>query len=220
MSSHGRSGLTGWNISSVVQKVLMRAATSSMIVRAYQPVMSSEGAAAYRRLMMPLDGSQRAECVLPLVSSLGRMHDSTVIVSHVARKPEVARRAPPTPDELELVERITQRNREEGESYLTKIAAQLPLRVKSRMLVGDNVTKCLQQIADEEQPDLVVVSAHGYSGESQWPYGSTTMSFIVYGTSPLLVVQDLAERAGQRTPAERAAEETQGAVAARGPATF
>jgi nucleotide-binding universal stress UspA family protein len=37
LSSHGQSGLTGWNVSSVVQKVILRARISMMIVRAYVP---------------------------------------------------------------------------------------------------------------------------------------------------------------------------------------
>ena len=41
MSSHGQSGLSGWNVSGVVLKIILRARTSIMIVRAYQP--SSDG---------------------------------------------------------------------------------------------------------------------------------------------------------------------------------
>jgi hypothetical protein len=37
----------------------------------------------------------------------------------------------------------------------------------------------------------VALSAHGYSGNSQWPYGSIVNNFILYGKAPLLIVQDL-----------------------------
>jgi nucleotide-binding universal stress UspA family protein len=36
LSSHGQSGFTGWNLSSIAQKILLRVHTSVMIVRAYQ----------------------------------------------------------------------------------------------------------------------------------------------------------------------------------------
>ncbi len=39
--------------------------------------------------------------------------------------------------------------------------------------------------------DLVAMSAHGYSGNIQWPYGSMVNNFILYSKVPLLVVQDL-----------------------------
>jgi hypothetical protein len=38
---------------------------------------------------------------------------------------------------------------------------------------------------------MVTLSAHGYSGNHQWPYGSMVNNFIIYGKVPLLIVQDL-----------------------------
>jgi nucleotide-binding universal stress UspA family protein len=38
ISSHGQSGISPWNVSSVVQQVILRAHRSLMIIRAYQPV--------------------------------------------------------------------------------------------------------------------------------------------------------------------------------------
>jgi hypothetical protein len=37
----------------------------------------------------------------------------------------------------------------------------------------------------------VALSAHGYSGNDQWPYGSMVNNFILYSKVPLLIVQDL-----------------------------
>jgi hypothetical protein len=37
----------------------------------------------------------------------------------------------------------------------------------------------------------LILSAHGYSGEAKWSYGSVTNRFITDGTMPLLIVQDL-----------------------------
>ncbi len=58
LSSHGQSGISGWNISSVVQKIILRALTSVMIVRAYQPAAQEDQQIHYRRILLPLDGSQ------------------------------------------------------------------------------------------------------------------------------------------------------------------
>ena len=55
LSSHGRSGLSGWNVSSVVQKVVLRAYTPTMIVRAYQPVTHDVTGLRYRRLLESLN---------------------------------------------------------------------------------------------------------------------------------------------------------------------
>ena len=61
LSSHGQSGLSGWNVSSVVQKVILRAYMPVMIVRAYQQASCELVGVRYRRLFVPLDCSQRAE---------------------------------------------------------------------------------------------------------------------------------------------------------------
>ena len=70
LSSHGVSGLTSWNISSVVHKTVNRVHTPTMIVRAHQTLPDEVTEVEYNRLMVPLDGSHRAECVLPMASRL------------------------------------------------------------------------------------------------------------------------------------------------------
>ncbi len=61
--------------------------------------------------------------------------------------------------------------------------------------------------ASELKADLVLLSAHGYSGETRWPYGSLATSFILYGNTPLLIVQDLPRQAIEPTAAELATRE-------------
>jgi nucleotide-binding universal stress UspA family protein len=49
----------------------------------------------------------------------------------------------------------------------------------------------LHELAVKESIDMVVLSAHGYSGYNQWPYGSMVNNFVLYSKVPLLIVQDL-----------------------------
>ena len=72
-------------------------------------------------------------------------------------------------------------------------------------VAGEHVVATLHELIDREQIDLVFLSAHGYSGETRWSYGSTAISFIIYGTTPLLIVQDVPWDKPQSTPAEAAA---------------
>ncbi|HEX7974857.1 MAG TPA: universal stress protein, partial [Anaerolineales bacterium] len=94
LSSHGQSGISGWNVSSVVQKIILRAHTSVMIVRAYQPAPAGLAGMHYQRILLPLDGSQRAEIVLPVAEALARAHDATLLLAHVVRRPELPCRTP------------------------------------------------------------------------------------------------------------------------------
>lgn len=207
VSSHGQSGLSGWNVSSVVQKVILRARTSIMVVRAYQPTSADVTGLRYRRLLLPVDGSQRAECVLPVASTLARAHEAQILLAHVIQRPVMPRRTLPTREDVELADRIVERNRTEAIQYLDELQSQLSGKVEARMLVSDQAAVALHDLADQEKIDLILLSAHGYSSLAQWPFGSVVSSFIAYGTTPLLIVQDLPRDEIKPSPAEIAARE-------------
>jgi nucleotide-binding universal stress UspA family protein len=147
--------------------------------------------ACYRRILAPLDGSQRAEFTLPLAAGFADKCGAHIVLAHIVREPEMPRRAPPSAEELQLAERIVDSNRSEAIRYLEQIASRLSGPVETRVLVSSSVTTALHQFAEQENVDLIVLSAHGYSGTPQWPYGSITNSLIAYSPKPLLIVQDL-----------------------------
>jgi nucleotide-binding universal stress UspA family protein len=213
LSSHGRSGLSGWNVSSVVQKILVRSYLPTMIIRAYQPTSPELTGLRYRRILVPLDCSQRAECVLPVVTSLADFHDPQLLFVHIVRKPEIPQRTPPTVEDLELADQITQRNREEAGKYLNQIQPQMissAFNVRTCMAVSENVAATLHEMTEAENVDLVVLSAHGQSFVPNWPFGGATVNFIAYGTKPLLIVQDVPPEEAVLTNAEVAATEHEG----------
>jgi len=164
LSSHGRSGLSRWNISSVVQKIILQAYVPTMIVRAYQPVACDLTGLCYQRLLVPLDCSQRAECVLSSAITLARFHRSELLLVHVVSRPEMPRRVPPTQEEVELANQITELNKLEAARYLEQLQSQLSLDVETRLLVSDDAAATLHDLVEAENVDLVVLSAHGYSG--------------------------------------------------------
>jgi nucleotide-binding universal stress UspA family protein len=210
VSSHGRSGLSYWNVSSVVEKIILSSRVPTMIVRAYLPVTSDLASLRYQRLLVPLDCSQRAECALPLATTLARFYESQLLLAHVVVRPEMPRRAPLTQEEIELANRLTERNRLEANRCLEQLRSQLHPDVQLCLLVGDNVAAALHELVKQEDVDLVVLSAHGYSGGARWPYGSVALNFIAYGTTPLLIVQDLSQDELESTQVEMAAREYKG----------
>jgi nucleotide-binding universal stress UspA family protein len=194
LSSHGRSGLTQWGISSVAQKIILSAPTSVLIVRANQPAVSELKEQPYRQILVPLDGSQRAENALPLITLLARFHKSRTHILHVVRSPEMARHMPPAQEDVDLSNRIVARNREEAIRYLEQVKSRSHLDcidVQTHLITSDNAAAALHGLVEQEHIDMVALNAHGYSGNNQWPYGSMVINFILYGKAPLLIVQDL-----------------------------
>jgi nucleotide-binding universal stress UspA family protein len=210
MSSHGRSGLSEWNINSVVQKVILRVYMPTLIIRAYQPAPQELTDLEYHRILIPLDGSRRAENLLPLARSITNHHTCRIILAHVVARPEVPRRAPLKEQEQALVDRLTELNRKHGKEYLEDLKSRLTAEVQTRLLVSENPAAALHDLVEEEEVDMVLLSAHGYSGEARWPYGSIALNFIAYGTKPLLIVQDLSREEIEESAAEKAVSEEKG----------
>lgn len=216
LSSHGQSGLSRWNVSSVVQKVILRSYKSIMVVCAYaQPIGDALTAGRYGRILVPLDGSLRAESTLPIAINLARYHQAELLLAHVVARPPVFNRLPPPDEVIDLVERLTHHNQAKATGYLEQLHATLPVPGRTRLLAHNSVTSTLHDLVEEENVDLVLLCAHGRSGKGRWPYGSVVSDFITNGATALLIFQDLsageialsraelAAQAGQHTPARQ-----------------
>ncbi len=213
LSTHGQSGLSAWNISSVVQKIILRSFKSTLLVRAYQSFTIDFAKIHYKRLFVGLDCSTRAEYILPLAVRLAQFYNAQLIVGTVIRKPELVHRFPLSDDDLELVARIADRNYRMACHYFEQLHSQLSFQgidLQTRLVVSDNMTASLHDLVEQENADLVMLVAHGHSGERRWPYGSIATSFIVYGSTALMIMQDLSGGEIKQTEAEMAAHETRG----------
>jgi nucleotide-binding universal stress UspA family protein len=208
LSTHGRSGLSGWNVSSVVQKIILRSFKSTLLVPAYRPVGDAP-VLRYNRLFVGLDCSARAEYILPFAVGLARFHKARLILGMVIRKPEMIQRLPLSEEDTGLVGRISERNHQIASHYFEQLESQISSE-GVELAIHDHGTLALHDLVAEENADIVLLVAHGYSGGDRWPYGSIATSFIAYGNTPLIIMQDLSADQIKRTAAEMAARETKG----------
>lgn len=146
---------------------------------------------AYQKFLVALDGSQRAEITLPIAATFAQVFNAQLLLVHIVHKPDMPRHAPANAEEIELIERIVEINRADAARYLENFASRLPGDVQTRLLVSDNIAATLHHLIEQEQVDLIILSAHGYSGEPQRPYGNVTNNLIAYSKRPVLLVQDL-----------------------------
>lgn len=207
LASHGEGGLTGWTLSSTALMVVARTHTSVLVVPAHATQGQRIGDVRLRRLLVPLDCSPRAECVLPLATALARAHDAEMILAHVVPEPEMPRRLPSSAEDLALVSRLTERNRLEAERYLAELRVRLvdrKVRVGTRIVVASRRARTIRAMADEADVDLVLVCAHGQTGDARERYGSVAGRLLEEGGRPILVLQDLGA-GGVPTPASEAA---------------
>lgn len=211
VSSHGRSGLSGWSAGSVFQKIVLRARISIMIVRAYHCEQKDpSGPFRFSRILVPLDGSKRSEFALPPATTLAHSHNAELILAHVVKMPEMPRWEQLTQEDMELVNRLVERNREEIGKHFETVLPRLPVEALTLVETSDDAALRIHELVREQKADLVVLSAHGYSGKSRWTFGSIAHTFITYGTTPLLLVQDFPRDKIEPTEAEAAAAEKKG----------
>jgi nucleotide-binding universal stress UspA family protein len=208
LSSHGEGGLTGWVLSSTAQKVVARTHSSVLIVPAYAVEGAGTDAHHFGKILLPLDCSPRAECVLPFAAALARAHDAELILAHVVPEPELPRRMPPSSEDVALARQLTERNRHEGEHYLRGVSSDLSaqgIRVRTHAVVSTRRPHAILDLAEREGVDLIVACAHGATGSATDLYGSTAAHLMQRSNRPIVVLQDLAGAVRESTRAEEAA---------------
>ena len=145
-----------------------------------------------------------------LAESLARAHHSEILAAHIVQQPELPRRTCASREDLLLANQLTQRNQAEAIKYLEDLKSRINIPIQTKLEVSPSISRSLHQIADENDVDLTILSAHGYSGDTRWPFGSVGLGFIVYGSTPLLILQDLPTNRIELTQAEIAARESGG----------
>jgi nucleotide-binding universal stress UspA family protein len=131
-----------------------------------------------------------------------------LVLAAIIKPPEIPI---PKPYPLEiglLSEQLMQVSRNAVSNYLNEMKERLPVECETRVVENDGVSSAIQELAGEDDIDLVVLSAHGYTGQLIWPYGTVTRNYIEHGTKPVLVIQDVPRSQVQPTAAQIAAEKS------------
>jgi nucleotide-binding universal stress UspA family protein len=136
--------------------------------------------APYRRLLVPLDGSELSEQALGCARSLAALVGGDLILARAASARPAA--GEPAQGEKEAVA--------EAEVYLERLAATLRpgLPVELSVPVGDPADQ-LAQVAASHQVDLIVMSTHGRSGLRRMMLGSVATALLQRTRLPILLVR-------------------------------
>jgi nucleotide-binding universal stress UspA family protein len=189
LGASGEGGAT-WTLGTTAQEVLLRAEGSVFIARS--PMATAPGFAP-RRILVPLDGSLRAESILPTVARIAHASGAEVRLAHVVSEPQPSGilRAP---EDLEMARALTRRLELQSKSYLDGICQRLRRDVSSvRTSVsshGDPGQR-LCELAESEGIDLVILSAHGAICNRARALGSVTTHLLRCLIVPVMMLQDL-----------------------------
>jgi nucleotide-binding universal stress UspA family protein len=144
----------------------------------------------FKKILVPLDGSQLAERALGPALHLAQQDGVQVILVRVPTRAQMFIPVEggygmlfPDQDDAEA--------RDEALAYLkdvqgARVGSHFGLRV--RLAEGD-AAGALVDVAREEQADLIVMSSHGYSGLTRWVLGSVAEKVLEGAPCPVLVIR-------------------------------
>ncbi|HLZ21394.1 MAG TPA: universal stress protein [Ktedonobacterales bacterium] len=145
----------------------------------------------FSRILVPLDGSQRAESALPVAAKIARAANGSVVLVQSVNFPSQlnagAAFAPAlyTPELIEAQEA-------EATRYLQTISTSPVLtgiHTDVRVFTGTPAISILDSLASE-RADLIVMTSHGRTGLARWALGSVAQQLVRHAPVPVFVLRE------------------------------
>lgn len=180
MSTHGRTGLARFRRGSVAERVLRRSQHPVLLANPH----ALEGTEArFRRILVPLDGTDTSAAILPLAEELAHRYESEVILLHAsaaytAFSEYPGREVRPTAEELcDLMEPYRERFDKAG--------------VRSRVsILYEEPAHAILHVAAADSVDLVAMTTHGRTGVARWAFGSVAEKVVRRCPCPVLAMRN------------------------------
>ena len=189
MATHGRSGMSRWLLGSIAEKVLRAATNPLLLVRASEEALT-EGEAVLRSIIVPLDGSELAESVLPTAVKFARLFNVGMVLFRTYELPASAYYG--KENYLPNYEELKNRVKEQAQDYLDKrieaIEAEGVQRVSSVLIEGSGPNEIIDY-ARKTPNGLITMCTHGRSGVKRWVLGSVTEKVVRHSGDPVLVMR-------------------------------
>ncbi|MFW6112346.1 MAG: universal stress protein [Chloroflexota bacterium] len=139
----------------------------------------------YKRILVPLDGSETAECILPHVREAAKRYEvEEVILLRVVEYVPVWHVEWMDPTGWEKAEE------EVARQYISRVGSQLRsegLNVREEVLVGNTAASILD-FSTENAVDLIALATHGRTGINRWLLGSVADRVFRLCRIPMLMV--------------------------------
>ena len=140
----------------------------------------------YKKILVPLDGSELAEKALEHAEKLAKTFDAEIILFQVV--PFMPIYGSP---ELVTPLIVDEKQKETAQKYLTHRIEEMKNRghrVTSMVRIGQQVAVEIIDFAKESGVDLIVMCTHGRSGITRWVLGSVAHKVITRAETPILLI--------------------------------
>lgn len=143
----------------------------------------------YKTILVPLDGSRRAEAILPYVEALAQEHSAKVVLMQVVEPGPLLFGAAEGYTELMLDE--LQHRMENAETYLSTQRERLAEQgIETEVRLADGpIVEAVIRAAEAVNADLIALASHGRSGLARAFYGSVAAGVLQRADRPLLLIR-------------------------------
>jgi len=190
MGTHGRSGMNRWLLGSVAEKVLRGTTNPLLLVRATDEA-KSEGEATLKSVVVPLDGSEIAASVLPMVAGLAKNLGLEVELFRAFNIPYSVYGTGDGYYAVNVDELIAEVGNEARE-YLEKKSAELKklgvAKVTCTTKEGFGADEIIS-LGRNTPDNFIAMCSHGRSGVKRWVLGSVTETVVRHSEDPVLIVR-------------------------------
>lgn len=144
----------------------------------------------YTKIMVPLDGSELAECVIPHVEAFIKGFNTSDVILVRVVEPEQNYHGEYAIG-TEMLEKRESETKSLAKNYLDKVVSRLKYEGTAfhpEVIVG-RVTEKLADYAMKNDIDLIIIATHGYSGITRWVRGSVADKILRSANVPVLMVR-------------------------------
>jgi len=143
----------------------------------------------YKTILVPLDGSKRAEAILPHVENLALSLNAKVILFKVA-EPSLVLEYDEVIDMSMFLEK-SDKQKKDAESYLASLQEKFRAKgIEAQIFIGHGpVVKAIIDAAEQENAKLVAMASHGHGGLLRTFYGSVASGVLQRIDRPLLLIR-------------------------------
>lgn len=141
----------------------------------------------YKKILVPLDGSELAKKALDQAEKLAKTFDAEIVLFQVV--PYMPIYGSP---ELVTPLIVDEKQKEAAEKYLFDLAEDLKkkgFKVTPMVKTGQQVALEIIDFAKESGADLIVMSTSGRSGITRWVLGSVAHKVLTRAETPILLIR-------------------------------
>ena len=203
ISTHGRSGFARLSMGSVTDSLIRATTIPVLVVKPPRSYLNPRVGNAFKRIVVPLDGSALAEQILPRVATLAELEGAELTLLYVLK--------PRNYSQEQILDPMLpwwEKDIASAQAYLFPMAAKLRRRgftVSSDIVIGENVAEKIAEFSRCEKADLIAIATRGRGGLARMLQGSVADALTKSARVSVFVFHPSArERVGEAKPlAER-----------------